>query len=67
MKNIAIITGASSGIGRSFLRLIAKERGVYNSLPFDEIWAVARRADRLLEVTSSIGDDRIIPVTADLT
>lgn len=67
MKNIAIITGASSGIGRSFLRLIAKERGVYNSLPFDEIWAVARRADRLLEATSSIEDGRIIPVTADLT
>jgi len=67
MKNIAIITGASSGIGKAFLKLIVQERGVYNSVPFDEIWAVARNSERLLEVTSSIGDERIVPVTADLT
>lgn len=67
MKNIAIVTGASSGIGNAFLKLVCKERGIYNSIPFDEIWAVSRSADKLLEATSSIGDERIVPVTADLT
>lgn len=35
MKNIAIVTGASSGLGKEFVRLIAKKRGI------DEIWAIA--------------------------
>lgn len=39
--NIAIITGASSGIGRSFAFMIDK----YYDL--DEIWVIARRLDRL--------------------
>lgn len=39
--NIAIITGASSGIGRSFAFMIDK----YYEL--DEIWVIARRLDRL--------------------
>ena len=42
MKTIAVITGASSGMGRRFVETIA-ELG----RPVDEIWAVARRADRL--------------------
>lgn len=41
MRNIAVITGASSGIGREFAVQVARK---YN---FDEIWIVARRADRL--------------------
>ncbi|MCI2048917.1 MAG: SDR family NAD(P)-dependent oxidoreductase [Lachnospiraceae bacterium] len=39
-KNIAVITGASSGLGREFCRQI-------DALGYDEIWAVARRRDRL--------------------
>lgn len=43
MKHIAIVTGASSGLGREFvLRLDRGEMG-----PLDEIWVVARRAERL--------------------
>ena len=43
MRNIAIVTGASSGLGREFIKLIdAGEAG-----RIDEIWAIARRADRL--------------------
>ncbi len=43
MPSIAIVTGASSGLGREFVRQIdARKAG-----PVDEIWAIARRADRL--------------------
>lgn len=40
--NIALITGATSGIGREFYRLIIK-----NYPMLDEIWCVGRDADRL--------------------
>ena len=66
-KNIAIITGASSGIGKAFLEEIVKEHGVYGCVPFDEIWAVARREDKLIEIKTLLGEDRIVPVTADLS
>ena len=44
MKRIAVITGASSGMGRRFAETV-QEFGTY-----DEIWAIARRADRLEEL-----------------
>ena len=66
-KNIAIITGASSGIGKAFLEEIVKERGEFGCIPFDEIWAVARREDKIIEMKALIGDDRIVPVKADLS
>ena len=48
---IAIITGASSGIGREFARQIPR---LYKSL--DELWVVARRTDRLKELArKSVG------------
>lgn len=43
MSRIAIVTGASSGLGREFVRLI--DGGSAGAV--DEIWAIARRADRL--------------------
>ena len=48
-KNIAIITGASSGIGREFLKLLLKEDGL------DELWAIGRDEQRRKEVKE---DDR---------
>ena len=42
---IAIITGASSGIGREFARQIPK---LYRQL--DEIWVAARSTDKLKEL-----------------
>lgn len=66
-KNIAIITGASSGIGKAFLEESVKERGEFGCIPFDEIWAVARREDKIIEMKALIGDDRIVPVKADLS
>ena len=46
--SIAIITGASSGIGAELARGIAK-RGV------DELWLVARREDRLRALGDELG------------
>lgn len=46
MKTIAVITGASSGIGREFVRQI--DGTYYGSL--DEIWVLARREDKLNEL-----------------
>lgn len=65
-KNVAIITGASSGIGKAFLEEIVKEHGVYGSVPFEEIWAVGRNEEKLIEIRTLLGEDRIIPVKADL-
>ena len=39
---IALITGASSGLGREFAKQIPR---LYKGL--DELWAVARRTERL--------------------
>lgn len=40
-KKIAIITGASSGLGRDFVLALDRDE------QFDEIWVIARRAERL--------------------
>lgn len=49
MTKIALVTGASSGLGREFARQIPK---LYKNL--DEIWVVARRADRLKELEKKL-------------
>lgn len=46
MKRIAIVTGATSGVGREFVRQLD---GLFFG-KLDEIWAVARSADDLEEV-----------------
>ncbi|MBP5618449.1 MAG: SDR family NAD(P)-dependent oxidoreductase [Clostridia bacterium] len=57
--SIAIVTGASSGMGREFVRQLAA-RGEY-----DAIWAVARRAERLAALQEEVPIVRPLPV--DLT
>lgn len=47
MKHIALITGASSGLGREFARLLAREA-------VDELWLVARRGERLRELSAEL-------------
>lgn len=60
MKRIAIITGASSGMGRELVLQLPKwER-------FDEIWVIARRLDRL-ESLKSLCSVPIRPIALDLT
>ena len=48
MKKIAVITGASSGIGKHFAETV-KEAG-----PFDEVWLIARRIDRLQALADTL-------------
>ena len=56
---IAVITGASSGMGREFVRQIAEyER-------FDELWVIARRVDALQQLQSLVKTP-IRPVPMDL-
>ena len=46
---IAVVTGASSGMGREFVRQLADR---FNGI--DEIWVIARREDRLKELVSTV-------------
>lgn len=57
--NIAIVTGASSGMGREFVRQL----GGYVSV--DEIWAVARRASAL-ETLKTEASVPVRPIVLDL-
>lgn len=56
---ISLVTGASSGIGREFVKQIS-ERGA------DRIYVIARREGRLLELKKTFGD-KIVPIVADLS
>lgn len=59
--NIAVITGASSGLGAEY----AKE--IYLTRPdLDEIWVIARREDRLKELQNTLGST-VIPLAFDIT
>ena len=66
-QRIASVTGASSGIGKAFIELLARDNGEFFKTPFDEIWAIARREDALNELASSFDGVKIIPVAADLS
>ena len=57
---IALITGASSGIGREFAVQIAK---LYRNI--DEIWVTARRAERLEQLKKEL-DVRVKIYTGNL-
>ena len=57
---IAVVTGASSGIGRELA--IAADR----EFTFDEIWVIARRAERLGEL-AEICRNKIRPIPMDLS
>lgn len=59
--DIAVITGASSGLGKEYVSEVLKQ---YPDL--DEIWAVARRKERLCELKSTLSD-KIRPVAMDIT
>lgn len=56
-KRIAVITGASSGMGREFALRIDGEES------FDEIWLIARRAEKLRELADACSNPaRAIPM-----
>ncbi len=56
---IAVITGASSGMGREFVLAIDKE------YKLDEIWVIARREERLLQLQDEC-KTKIRPIAMDL-
>ena len=61
---IAVVTGASSGLGAEFVRRLARRDEV------EELWLIARRADRLEQVCRSVsreGTCRLRAIPLDLT
>lgn len=59
MKKIAILTGATGGLGREFLKQILKEE-------IDEVWAIARNEQKLSELRKEHGE-KVIPISIDLS
>lgn len=60
MKKIAIITGASTGLGREFVKLINDRNEI------DEIWAIARHQDKLDHLRRQMGA-KIRPISMDVS
>lgn len=60
--SIAIITGASSGLGKAYVEATTK---VFPEI--EEIWVVARRQERLQQLAAAFPQKRIVPVVADLS
>ncbi|MDO5300673.1 MAG: SDR family NAD(P)-dependent oxidoreductase [Clostridia bacterium] len=58
MKSIAVITGASSGLGRAYAHALVTK--------VEEIWAIARHEDALQALRAELGE-RIVPLPMDLT
>lgn len=59
--NIAIITGASAGLGYEYVKEVIKQ---HPSL--DEYWLIARREDRLEAIKAEHPDKTLVPVPLDL-
>ena len=59
-KNIAIVTGASSGLGKEFVKLLSAKKGL------DEIWIISRNEEKLKDVASKIKTNTRI-ITMDLS
>ena len=56
---IAIVTGASSGMGREFVKQVSKKE------KFDEIWVIARRKEALESLKKEV-KVKVRPITLDL-
>ncbi len=60
MKNTAIVTGASSGLGKEFVKLLISDKSI------DEIFVIARSKDKLENLKSDYGN-KIKPYPMDLS
>lgn len=59
MKKIAIITGATGGIGEEFVKQMLRYE-------LDEVWAVARNENKLSQLRERYGA-KVVPISADLS
>ena len=59
MKNIAVVTGASGGLGKEFVKLLL------NYSDIDEIYALARSGEKLDNLKAEYGE-KIKPYIIDL-
>lgn len=59
VKEIAIVTGATGGIGQEFVCALMRE-------PLDEIWIFGRNEERLTQLKQKYGE-KVLPICADLT
>lgn len=57
---IAVVTGASSGMGRDFVKQLSAQEA------YDEIWVIARRKERLEALQEEV-KVKIRPICLDLT
>ncbi|MCT4596402.1 MAG: SDR family NAD(P)-dependent oxidoreductase [Vallitalea sp.] len=62
-KKIAIVTGASSGLGKEFVKQICLSK----SYKFDEIWIIARRTNRLEQIKRTFKNQKFRLLTLDLS
>ncbi|MCQ2272853.1 MAG: SDR family NAD(P)-dependent oxidoreductase [Bacteroidales bacterium] len=61
MKTVAVITGASSGMGARFALTAA------DHVKFDELWIIARREDRLLALSEQLPGQTVRTLPMDLS
>lgn len=61
MKNIAVVTGASSGMGEKYVDVLCKSKK-----QFDEIWIIARREERLVSLQKKYDEQNIKILKLDL-
>ena len=59
MKKIAILTGATGGLGKEFVKQIVNE-------DIDEVWAIARNQEKLSRLRVECGE-KVIPISIDLS
>ncbi len=57
----AIITGASSGVGTEYLKVLVQDNSI------EEFWIIARNEKRLEELKSEFPDKKIVCIPLDLT
>ena len=58
MKSVAVLTGATGGLGRAFVQELLREE-------LDEIWAVARDPRKLEALCVAFGE-KMVPIRCDL-
>jgi len=64
--SIAVITGASSGIGAEFVRALFSEKGAFPKETFEEVWILARRNAQLEAIKDELSAFPIRVISLDL-